>query len=64
MDFHAIWEQIRDNWLLIWMGTFFVAVIIWAYRPGSRAIDADIANIPFRHEDKPVDPSQPKEPQP
>ena len=64
MDYHALWQQISDNWLLIWMGTFFIAVIIWAFRPGSRAIDADIANIPFRHEDKPVDQTQPKDPKP
>lgn len=64
MDYHALWQQISDNWLLVWMGTFFLAVIIWAFRPGSRAIDADIANIPFRHEDEPVSPDQSKEPRP
>jgi cytochrome c oxidase cbb3-type subunit IV len=50
----SIVQQIADNWLLVWMGTFFLGVIVWVLRPGSRAIDADTANIPFRHEDQPA----------
>ena len=56
MDFQILWQQIIDNWLLVWMGTFFIGVIIWVFRPGSRAVDADIAAIPFRHEHQPADP--------
>jgi cytochrome c oxidase cbb3-type subunit 4 len=57
-----ILQQIADNWLLVWMGTFFIGVILWVLRPGSRATYKDVADIPFRHEDAPAD--NPKERQP
>jgi cytochrome c oxidase cbb3-type subunit 4 len=36
------------------MFVFFIGVVVWAFRPGSRKIHEDTANIPFRHEDKPA----------
>jgi len=32
----------------------FLAVVVWAFRPGSSKVYKDTANIPFRHEDKPA----------
>lgn len=54
MDYH-IFREIADSWVLLAMFLFFVAAIVWAFRPGSRAKHQDVANIPFRHEDKPAD---------
>ncbi|WP_322889908.1 MULTISPECIES: cbb3-type cytochrome c oxidase subunit 3 [unclassified Yoonia] len=54
MEIQSLWQQIADNWLLVWMGTFFLLVILWVMRPGSRKQYADTANIPFRNEDKPA----------
>jgi cytochrome c oxidase cbb3-type subunit IV len=54
MEIQSLWQQIADNWLLVWMGTFFLLVIVWVMRPGSRKQYADTANIPFRNEDKPA----------
>jgi cytochrome c oxidase cbb3-type subunit 4 len=31
----------------------FLGVVVWVFRPGSRKVHDDTAEIPFRHEDKP-----------
>jgi cytochrome c oxidase cbb3-type subunit 4 len=36
------------------MFVFFIGVVVWAFRPGSRKIHEDTANIPFRYDDKPA----------
>ena len=40
--------------ILIAMFAFFVGAAIYAFRPGSKKVHEDIANIPFRHDDKPA----------
>ena len=54
METQTLLQQVADNWLLVWMGTFFIGVILWVLRPGSRTQYADTANIPFRNEDRPA----------
>ena len=54
MDTYSILRQIADSWVLLVMFLFFLGVIVWAFRPGSRQVHDDTANIPFRHEDKPA----------
>ncbi|APZ53531.1 cbb3-type cytochrome c oxidase subunit 3 [Salipiger abyssi] len=54
---HETYNALRhfaDSWGLLAMFVFFVGVIVWAFRPGSRKTHSDVANIPFRHEDKPA----------
>lgn len=53
-DVYTIFRAIADSWVLLAMFVFFVGVIAWAFRPGSRQIHEDTAGIPFRHEDKPA----------
>lgn len=53
MDTYSLLREIADSWVLLAMFVFFVGVIAWAFRPGSRGIHAETANIPFRHEDRP-----------
>ena len=36
------------------MTVFFLGVIVWAFRPGSKATHRDTANIPFRNETTPA----------
>ena len=50
MDTYSLLRQIADSWVLLAMFIFFLGVIVWAFRPGSRAVHDDIANIPFRNE--------------
>lgn len=53
MDTYSILREIADSWVLLGMFIFFLGVIVWAFRPGSRAVHDETANIPFRNEDRP-----------
>jgi len=52
MDYHIL-REIADSWVLLAMVVFFVAVCLWAFRPGSAKAYRDTASIPFRNEDAP-----------
>ncbi|MCI2400642.1 cbb3-type cytochrome c oxidase subunit 3 [Aliiroseovarius subalbicans] len=54
MDTYSLLREIADSWVLLAMFVFFALVVLWAFRPGSRKVHQDTANIPFRHEDKPA----------
>ena len=54
MDTYSILREIADSWVLLALVIFFVGAVVWAFRPGSRAIHRDTSNIPFRHEDRPA----------
>ena len=53
MDTYSLLREIADSWVLLAMFVFFLGVVLWAFRPGSRRVHADTASIPFRHEDRP-----------
>ncbi|MCO4846799.1 MAG: cbb3-type cytochrome c oxidase subunit 3 [Yoonia sp.] len=50
MDTYSFLRELADSWVLLLMTAFFGGAIAWAFRPGSRAIHEDIANIPFRND--------------
>lgn len=54
MDTYSIFRQIADSWVLLAMFVFFLATVIWAFRPGSSKTYSDVADIPFRHEFQPA----------
>ena len=54
MDTYSLLRQIADSWVLIAMFAFFVGVILFVLRPGSTKTYRDVADIPFRYEDKPA----------
>jgi cytochrome c oxidase cbb3-type subunit 4 len=54
METSSFLRQIADNWLLLALSGGFLLAVFWAFRPGSRQIHRDSADIPFRHEDKPA----------
>jgi cytochrome c oxidase cbb3-type subunit IV len=54
MEIYTILRQFADSWVLLGLFSFFIGVVIWAFRPGSTATYEDTANIPFRHDDKPA----------
>ncbi len=47
-------RELADSWAMLGLLLFFLGVIAWAFRPGSRPIHNDIADIPFRHENNPM----------
>lgn len=54
MDTYSLTRQLADSWGLLVMFLMFGGIVLYAFRPGSRDTHRDIANIPFRHEDKPL----------
>lgn len=53
MDYHIL-REFADSWAMLALFLFFIGAVIFALRPGSRKVHEDIANIPFRHDDKPA----------
>ena len=53
-DIYTITRAFADSWALLVMFVMFLGIILFAFRPGSNKVHADIANIPFRHEDRPA----------
>jgi cytochrome c oxidase cbb3-type subunit 4 len=54
MDLYSALREFADSWALVALMLFFLGVIAWAFRPGSRAMHEDISQIPFRNEDRPA----------
>jgi cytochrome c oxidase cbb3-type subunit 4 len=50
MELYTLLRAFADSWMLLALTLFFLGVIVWAFRPGSRAVHRQTADIPFRHE--------------
>jgi len=53
MDTYSLLREFADSWFLLAMFLFFLGVIAFAFRPGSRRIHEETSQIPFRNEDSP-----------
>lgn len=47
MTTYDIMRQFADSWGLLAMFIFFVGAVIWTFRPGSRNLADDAAQIPL-----------------
>ena len=54
METYTLLRSFADSWGLLAMTLFFIGVVIFTFRPGSRRTHADIADIPLRNDDKPL----------
>lgn len=54
MELYSILREFADSWMLLMLFAFFIGVILWVFRPGSKATYEDTANIPFRHDMSPI----------
>jgi cytochrome c oxidase cbb3-type subunit 4 len=54
MDTYSFLRQIADSWALLVLFLIFIGVILHAFRPGSRSVHDDAAQVPFRHDEKPA----------
>ncbi len=54
MEIYEFLRDLADSWVLVLLFSFFVASILWAFRPGSTKVYDDTMQIPFRNEDKPA----------
>ena len=50
MDTYSWLRELADSWVLLAMTAFYIGAIVWAFRPGSRETDAQIAAIPLRND--------------
>jgi cytochrome c oxidase cbb3-type subunit 4 len=53
-DTYTVMQVIARSWGAMFMLLVFLGVILFTLRPGSRKVHRDIANIPFRHDDRPA----------
>lgn len=53
MDFYSFLRELADSWGLLALFVFFVGTWFWAFRPGSRELHDDAANVVFRHDSCP-----------
>ncbi|MDT8857194.1 cbb3-type cytochrome c oxidase subunit 3 [Paracoccaceae bacterium Fryx2] len=54
METYSLLREFADSWMLLALTVFFVGVVVWAFRPGSRKVHTEVANSIFRNEDKPA----------
>ena len=50
MDTYSLLRQFADSWALLTMFLMFVGIVVWTFRPGSRAQHDDTAQIPLRND--------------
>jgi cytochrome c oxidase cbb3-type subunit 4 len=54
MDTYSLMREFADSWALLALFTMFICVVLWAFRPGSRALHDEIAKSVFRNDDQPA----------
>ncbi len=54
METYTLLRHFADSWMLLVLVLFFVGVVLWAFRPGSRAVHDEAARSIFAHETKPA----------
>lgn len=54
MDTYSFLRHFADSWMLVLMVAFFVGVVLFAFRPGSRKVHDEAANSIFRNEKRPA----------
>ncbi len=50
METYTAMRHFADSWGLLFMAVFFVGVVLFAFRPGSRKIADDAAQIPLKED--------------
>lgn len=56
METYNLLREFAASWFLLIMLVIFVGIIVWVFRPGSRKMHDDTAQIPFRHDTSPDEP--------
>ncbi|KPQ07791.1 MAG: cbb3-type cytochrome c oxidase subunit IV CcoQ [Rhodobacteraceae bacterium HLUCCA12] len=62
METYTLLRTFADSWHLLFMALFFLGVIFWAFRPGSRKVHEETASMIFRNDDKPAADDAPESP--
>ncbi|PVH28160.1 cbb3-type cytochrome c oxidase subunit 3 [Pararhodobacter oceanensis] len=54
METYTLLRGFADSWFLLFMTLFFLGIVVWAFRPGSRAVHKETASMIFRNDDRPA----------
>ena len=54
METYSLLREFADSWMLLLLTLIFVAIIAWAFRPGSRKTHDDVAASIFRNDTRPA----------
>lgn len=54
MDKYSWLRELADSWVLLAMFAFYVGAILWVFRPGSRRLHDESAQIPLRDDMSPL----------
>jgi cytochrome c oxidase cbb3-type subunit 4 len=54
MQLYETLRHFADSWVLLALTLIFLGVIVYAFRPGSRATHDDAAQSIFRNDDRPA----------
>ncbi len=54
MQTYSLLRAFADSWMLLALTLVFIAVILWAFRPGSRKTHDAVAASIFRNEARPA----------
>ncbi len=54
MDIYSLLREFADSWVLLALFMIFLGVIVFVFRPGSRAQQDDAARSIFRNESRPA----------
>lgn len=54
MQDYTVLRELSGSIGTIFLVLSFLGFVLYAFRPGSRAVHEDTADIPFRHDDKPA----------
>ncbi len=54
METYTFLRHLADSWFLLAMTLLFLAVIVWAFRPGAGRSQSDAANSIFRNDARPA----------
>jgi cytochrome c oxidase cbb3-type subunit 4 len=55
METYSFLRELADSWVLLALTVFFVAVVVWVFRPGAKAAHNEAASVIFRNDKKPGD---------
>jgi cytochrome c oxidase cbb3-type subunit IV len=55
METYSLLRAFADSWVLLALTLFFVAVVVWVFRPGARSAHQEAASVIFRNDRKPGD---------
>ena len=50
MSFYETLRHFADSWGLLALALFFLAILVWVFRPGSKKTYQNQADIPFKYD--------------